>query len=675
MIAPVRSGDHDVRRAGDRLRSASTTDCAWLMKPGLPVVGRRSRTPAVAGQLSATAAPAGPRCRGSARRTGPARPRRRRPGRRSTISELHGEHPAGQRPPGQPHASRHLAVTASIMPASAGSATWREHNEHNGVCARNGDTAIRRPRTLTAHGPPARDQGDSRAKHGPGSPVRRRPGARRRWPPACGVSADDDAGRRRPTAAGHGPAHPGAQLPRQRLRHHRPRRGQGDAGRQAHRHASRCSTSPAPAAPSACSGSSTRRATTTSSCRWASASSAAVYTNKSKATLQRHHPDRPAHRGGRGDRRAEGLAVHRPRPAGRRLEGRPGQGAGRRRAPTPGGPDHLTPMLLAKAVGVDAEGRQLRRLRRRRRAARRRCSASKVAFAATGVGEVAEQAKAGDVQILAVTSARARSRASTRRRSRSRRRPGVHQLARHRRPARAVDAKRGSSSIGAARPSMHDSDGVEGDAGRQGLDRRVPDRRRVRGVPDRGERAGRRRAAGAGLLACEHLDHDAPLEQGRSELGVALLLGAPRRLVRGRRAPARHGRSTPAGPGRPAGRCRWWSGAAAGRCAVLLGRRRPARRARRAGGRRGRRPGAPAATGARCGLLAGAFVANALLIERLGWPISGAVLFFGAAYALGSRHLDPRRADRRRAVASAPGTCSTLGLGIDLPGGLLKGIL
>ena len=37
-----------------------------------------------------------------------------------------------------------------------------------------------------------------------------------------------------------------------------------------------------------------------------------------------------------------------------------------------GGPDHLTPMLLAKAVGVDPEGRQLRRLRRRRRAAHRR---------------------------------------------------------------------------------------------------------------------------------------------------------------------------------------------------------------------------------------------------------------------------------------------------------------
>ena len=28
--------------------------------------------------------------------------------------------------------------------------------------------------------------------------------------------------------------------------------------------------------------------------------------------------------------------------------------------------------------------------------------------------------------------------------------------------------------------------------------------------------------------------------------------------------------------------------------------------------------------------------ANALLIERVGWPISGAILFFGTTYALGA---------------------------------------
>lgn len=70
-----------------------------------------------------------------------------------------------------------------------------------------------------------------------------------------------------------------------------------------------------------------------------------------------------------------------------------------------GGPDHLTPMLLAKAVGVtpkdvnyvayDGGGELLTGI-----------LGKKVAFAATGVGEVAEQAKTGDVKILAVTSAK-----------------------------------------------------------------------------------------------------------------------------------------------------------------------------------------------------------------------------------------------------------------------------
>lgn len=69
-----------------------------------------------------------------------------------------------------------------------------------------------------------------------------------------------------------------------------------------------------------------------------------------------------------------------------------------------GGPDHLTPMLLAKAVGVtpkdvnytpyDGGGELLTAV-----------LGNKITFAATGVGEVAEQAKAGDVKILAVTSA------------------------------------------------------------------------------------------------------------------------------------------------------------------------------------------------------------------------------------------------------------------------------
>ncbi|MFD5827388.1 tripartite tricarboxylate transporter TctB family protein [Lentzea sp. NPDC060358] len=38
-------------------------------------------------------------------------------------------------------------------------------------------------------------------------------------------------------------------------------------------------------------------------------------------------------------------------------------------------------------------------------------------------------------------------------------------------------------------------------------------------------------------------------------------------------------------------------------------------------------------------LLCGAFLANAALIGVVGFPISGAILFWGAAYALGSRNL------------------------------------
>jgi putative tricarboxylic transport membrane protein len=72
-------------------------------------------------------------------------------------------------------------------------------------------------------------------------------------------------------------------------------------------------------------------------------------------------------------------------------------------------------------------------------------------------------------------------------------------------------------------------------------------------------------------------------------------------------------------------------------------------------------------------LLIGAFLANIVLIERVGFPNSGAVLFCGAAYALGSRHYlrDPL-------IAVALSVITYLffsrGLGIGLPGGALEGI-
>jgi putative tricarboxylic transport membrane protein len=73
-------------------------------------------------------------------------------------------------------------------------------------------------------------------------------------------------------------------------------------------------------------------------------------------------------------------------------------------------------------------------------------------------------------------------------------------------------------------------------------------------------------------------------------------------------------------------------------------------------------------------IIAGAFLANVVLIERVGWPISGAVLFFGCAYALGSRRYIR---DALIAVALSVSTwyLFVVGLGINLPVGLLKGIL
>lgn len=74
------------------------------------------------------------------------------------------------------------------------------------------------------------------------------------------------------------------------------------------------------------------------------------------------------------------------------------------------------------------------------------------------------------------------------------------------------------------------------------------------------------------------------------------------------------------------------------------------------------------------GLLAGAFLSNALLIERIGWPLSGALLFFGAAFALGARRLVPLVA-----VSLAMSFGSQLlfahGLGVSLPAGVMSQVI
>jgi putative tricarboxylic transport membrane protein len=129
----------------------------------------------------------------------------------------------------------------------------------------------------------------------------------------------------------------------------------------------------------------------------------AVYTNKSQATLQDTTPV------ARLIEESEAIVVPKGSPynslqdlitAWKANPGKVPVGG----ASAPGGPDHLTPMLLAKAVGVapkdvnyvsyDGGGELLAGI-----------LGKKVAFGATGVGEVAEQAKAGEVKILAVTSA------------------------------------------------------------------------------------------------------------------------------------------------------------------------------------------------------------------------------------------------------------------------------
>ncbi|HJW58848.1 MAG TPA: tripartite tricarboxylate transporter TctB family protein, partial [Actinomycetota bacterium] len=73
-------------------------------------------------------------------------------------------------------------------------------------------------------------------------------------------------------------------------------------------------------------------------------------------------------------------------------------------------------------------------------------------------------------------------------------------------------------------------------------------------------------------------------------------------------------------------------------------------------------------------LLIAAYLVNVALIERLGWPISGALLFWGSAYALGSRHWlrDPLIA---LALSVITYLIFARGLGIGLPAGPLEGVL
>ncbi|MEU9356344.1 tripartite tricarboxylate transporter TctB family protein [Streptomyces griseoloalbus] len=73
-------------------------------------------------------------------------------------------------------------------------------------------------------------------------------------------------------------------------------------------------------------------------------------------------------------------------------------------------------------------------------------------------------------------------------------------------------------------------------------------------------------------------------------------------------------------------------------------------------------------------LLTGVFLGAAVLIEPLGFPVAGALLFWGAAYALGSRSFDR---DPLIAAVLSLVTYAVFNnlLGVPLPGGPLMGVL
>lgn len=73
-------------------------------------------------------------------------------------------------------------------------------------------------------------------------------------------------------------------------------------------------------------------------------------------------------------------------------------------------------------------------------------------------------------------------------------------------------------------------------------------------------------------------------------------------------------------------------------------------------------------------LLAGFFVLNAVLIQPLGWVISGTILFAGSAFALGNRH-HVRGLLFGLGLALATFYAFAIGLDINLPAGILQGIL
>jgi putative tricarboxylic transport membrane protein len=305
---------------------------------------------------------------------------------------------------------------------------------------------------------------------------------------------------------------------------------------------------------------------------------------------------------------------------------------------SPGGPDHLAPMLMAEGMGIDPRtvnyvsydggGELLAAV-----------LGGKVAFGVSGLSEYADQIEAGELRVLAVTAAQ-RVRSAGARRGRPRRAGGgVHRAAR--------------------------VAGVGGRARAQRLAGRVPAGGGVRRVPAVGERARRGCPAqpGAGRMSTWLRE--------RSELGVAALLLATGLLVLAdvALAPRAGNAADPLGPNA---------------VPVLLGLLLLLLAALLAvdvlrGGHGEAEAGedvdlAVPADKRTVLLLAGVIVATAALIPLLGWPIAGTVLFWGATYALGSRAF-PRDLLIAAGVSLATWIVFDALLGVDLPGGPLMGLI
>ena len=427
---------------------------------------------------------------------------------------------------------------------------------------------------------------------------------------------------------------------------------------------------------------STRRATASSPCRWASASSARPTRRSRKATLNDTTPIAKL------IEEAGAIVVPKDSPYQDindlvdGVEGRPQEGRRRRR---------LVPRRpRPPAADAARQGRRHRpqdgQLRRRTTAAASCCPAllgNKIAFGASGFGEFLDQVKAGEVRVLAVTSEKRIDAL-----------PDVPTL-----KEPGIDLVFTNWRGIVAPPGISDAD-------KASVDRRADEDARLAGLEGRGWRSA------AGPTPSSPVTSSAPSSRSRTRavaeilttLGLAADRCRPRpptqprrcrdpgprtvRAVRGprpllgvvvlRRRAARDrphataAATTRSGP-RPVpiiARRRCCSS-----CAVLLavdvarggvGRPRRARTSTSSTGAdwRTRRP-------ARRRLRR----STPLLIEPLGWVISGAILFAGSAFALGSRHHVRGLAHRRSPSSLVTFYAFAIGLGVNLPAGVLQGVL